>query len=1209
MSRFCSSLGLACSALLALGTACDGSDATARRVSEVDVYRFASGCFAIADDDGQWLRAHGDRYAFSAPDRAEATPFFLKAASLATYLLYDPGRGYVVGDNGSLRRRTRLRSDVTEQVSRYESPAEWVLEAISAGSDPRFHLRHRKTNQLMALDGMTGRASHAASIRFEPVDGCAEHPELSLDATGDVATTTFDDGAVFGIVEPHTHIMSNHGFGGGGVFHGAPFHRLGVEHALSDCDETHGIGGIRDVFGTVFEGKLSADFLFKDLIPELLSGNLAGAFHETRGYPEFTEWPAAPSSSTHQVQYYRWIERAWMGGLRLMVQHAVSNSVICELSEGLRLQTPRHGCTDMASVDRSIEEIYEMEQYIDAQSGGPGQGFFRIVTSAAEARRVIEDGKLAVVLGIETSNLFDCLLTPRDGSPRCDEAYVRRTLDDYYRRGIRAMFPVHKFDNAFSAGDGSRDFIEFGNFINSGHLSNFVNDGCPDNPAPFDRGDVAFGGLNEPRNEFASRPPYDTSHVSRFPLLTLAPVAPKLLSGGLQGNYCQKFGLTRLGEFLLREMMKRGMIIEVDHLPRHAYRRAFDMFAQFGYPPAATHGTQGVDGQVYALGGISKTNTGTCRDPNRKGATLGALRSRIELKRAKGAYPGEAMSYDLNGFAGAPGPRFGPRSNCGTPQTDPVTYPFQSYAGDVTFTRPRVGNRTIDFNTEGLAHIGLLPEIIDDLRRDAESDDDLEPLFRSAEAYLRMWEKAEGLGAILSQGPDDDCPLDPDKTELGICGCGVPDTDSDGDGTADCQDLCADDPGKAGPGICGCGTPDADADSDGVPDCNDRCPDNPDKTDQGMCGCAAAETDSDGDGVQDCLDSCPDDPGKIDPGQCGCGTSDVDSDGDGASDCLDSCPGDGGKTEPGICGCGATDVDSDGDGSADCNDFCPSDPGKTSPGSCGCGVAEGTCGLMGTYFYDRDLREPVLQRLDATVNFDWGRGHPHPAMEDHDFSVRWTGTVQAPASGTFTFYLVSDDGSRLWVNDRLIIDDWSKHSARERSGAIALDAGRRYDIRVEYFEAHVDATVTLSWSGPGTPKQVVPQSRLVAVPPRPAHPARGSLGDSLTADQALYMGESLTSRDGRYRVVLQHDANLVVYRNSDGRPLWASNTVHSGAGRLTVQGDSNLVLYRGWNTGRALWASNTVNRGGNPRLVMQNDGNLVLYTDRGAVWATGTNGR
>ncbi len=80
-----------------------------------------------------------------------------------------------------------------------------------------------------------------------------------------------------------------------------------------------------------------------------------------------------------------------------------------------------------------------------------------------------------------------------------------------------------------------------------------------------------------------------------------------------------------------------------------------------------------------------------------------------------------------------------------------MEYPFTSYAGDVTFTEPAVGERALDFNTEGFVHIGLVAEIIEDARGDAVSESDLEPLFRSAEGYIRMWEKAETRGAELGK--------------------------------------------------------------------------------------------------------------------------------------------------------------------------------------------------------------------------------------------------------------------------------------------------------------------------------------------------------------------------------------------------------------------------------------------------------------------------
>jgi len=92
----------------------------------------------------------------------------------------------------------------------------------------------------------------------------------------------------------------------------------------------------------------------------------------------------------------------------------------------------------------------------------------------------------------------------------------------------------------------------------------------------------------------------------------------------------------------------------------------------------------------------------------------------------------------------------------------------------------------------------------------------------------------------------DGCPTDPGKTEPGVCGCGVADTDSDNDGTPDCDDLCPVDPGKTEPGVCGCGTPDTDTDTDDTPDCIDAFPNDPTEW-----------ADSDGDGVGDNSDAFP----------------------------------------------------------------------------------------------------------------------------------------------------------------------------------------------------------------------------------------------------------------------------------------------------------------------------------------------------------------
>jgi len=143
----------------------------------------------------------------------------------------------------------------------------------------------------------------------------------------------------------------------------------------------------------------------------------------------------------------------------------------------------------------------------------------------------------------------------------------------------------------------------------------------------------------------------------------------------------------------------------------------------------------------------------------------------------------------------------------------------------------------------------------------------------------------------------------------------------------------------------------------------------------------------------------------------------------------------------------------------------------------GTGTGTGT-GLSGTYFNNKALTAPaVLTRTDATLNFNWG-GSPGTGINADGFSVRWTGKVQAPITGTYTFFTTSDDGIRLWVNGTQLINNWTNHAPVEDSGIIALVAGSSYDIRVEYYEDGGGATARLLWSCAGLAKQVVPQDRL-----------------------------------------------------------------------------------------------------------------------------------
>ncbi len=135
-------------------------------------------------------------------------------------------------------------------------------------------------------------------------------------------------------------------------------------------------------------------------------------------------------------------------------------------------------------------------------------------------------------------------------------------------------------------------------------------------------------------------------------------------------------------------------------------------------------------------------------------------------------------------------------------------------------------------------------------------------------------------------------------------------------------------------------------------------------------------------------------------------------------------------------------------------------------------------GLRGEYYDKRDLTHLVLVRTDPTIDFDWGSGSPAADIHPNTFSVRWTGLIQPRYAETYTFHTVSNEGVRLWVDGRLIIDDWAKDGPRENRGTVTLSGGGKYDIRLEYYEVHGSALVKLLWSSGSEPEQIVPQTQL-----------------------------------------------------------------------------------------------------------------------------------
>jgi beta-glucosidase len=121
-------------------------------------------------------------------------------------------------------------------------------------------------------------------------------------------------------------------------------------------------------------------------------------------------------------------------------------------------------------------------------------------------------------------------------------------------------------------------------------------------------------------------------------------------------------------------------------------------------------------------------------------------------------------------------------------------------------------------------------------------------------------------------------------------------------------------------------------------------------------------------------------------------------------------------------------------------------------------------GLKGEYFSNRDLSgTPMLTRIDRRVAFTWGEGSPAPGMPEDDFSVRWTGKIRVESDGEYEFFVRGDDGYRLTVGDRLVLDEWRDQAASLKQAKTTLKGGGFVDVKLEYYERSGDAEISFGW--------------------------------------------------------------------------------------------------------------------------------------------------
>jgi beta-glucosidase len=111
--------------------------------------------------------------------------------------------------------------------------------------------------------------------------------------------------------------------------------------------------------------------------------------------------------------------------------------------------------------------------------------------------------------------------------------------------------------------------------------------------------------------------------------------------------------------------------------------------------------------------------------------------------------------------------------------------------------------------------------------------------------------------------------------------------------------------------------------------------------------------------------------------------------------------------------------------------------------------------------------DPVLARVDSNVSADWHDRSPGQGVNANQWSARWTGTITAPVTGEYTFGLTSDDGSRLFVNGALTIDNWRNQAPTTETGKVTLTAGQPARIEVDYYQDGGGDSLSLGWVVPG----------------------------------------------------------------------------------------------------------------------------------------------
>jgi microsomal dipeptidase-like Zn-dependent dipeptidase len=510
-----------------------------------------------------------------------------------------------------------------------------------------------------------------------------------------------------GFADLHVHMMGEDAFGGA-WFHGS------YDREPMDCD-----GGfppsdharIRQNISDLLAACPSVSFAESPLLDAVFSvgGSAASEFlaktegtqgdtglhlRRTHAGRDFPRW----DTIAHHAVWETWLRTAHERGLSLMVMSAVTFQFLCEMMPDANR---KRECDERADIDVQLDRVHDFVRR---------NTWAEIALSPREARRIIAEGKLALVLSIEASSVFE------------DVGDWRPLFDAFYAKGVRTLQIAHQLDNRFAGAALHNPIFHVAQFRKTCHI------------------DTDCG----------------------------ATIGGKTLGFDVDRECKNMRGLTREGADFAREMMKRGMPIDIAHLSERGVAALYEVAkdAQY-YPLYVSHGhfreimnpelaktEKTTPAEIIRIvrktGGMFGLRTADDETKDYVHASVpndchGSSKSFAQAFEfgAKELKVGLALGSDFNGFIQQTRPRFGDFGACSA-----------GFAEEADAQRARErdsGPRPLgtEFDEKGLAHIGLLPDLIDDLRG---MGVDMSPIARSAERFLVMWERAQG----VRTGPADD---------------------------------------------------------------------------------------------------------------------------------------------------------------------------------------------------------------------------------------------------------------------------------------------------------------------------------------------------------------------------------------------------------------------------------------------------------------------